>query len=235
MTNCAFCGISISDGEPAGEGVSYCCASCSDRARELDRVYKDLDFAYEATMEALVAALDVREQKTADHSRRVARYSMILAQTLKVEPDLCRRICRGALLHDIGKIGVPDAILLKQGPLTEDEWKVMRKHPELGARILDSVPFLSDAREIVLHHQERFDGSGYPAGLKGEKISFGARIFAVADTLDALLSDRPYHKGMAFEAAIDEIGRQAGATLDPQVVEALAHSEDKIRGVSSVD
>ncbi len=229
MAKCALCGITLSGEISTAKGVTYCCDGCAVRGHELDRVYKELDSAYEATLGALVAALDVREHKTAEHSRRVARYSMILAQALEVEPDVCTRICRGALLHDIGKIGVPDAILLKTGPLDDEEWAVMRQHPEMGARILEAVPFLADAREVVVQHQERFDGSGYPAGLRGEEISLGARIFAVADTLDALLSDRPYHQAISFEAAIDDIRRQAGSMLDPLAVEALLSAKELIR------
>jgi putative nucleotidyltransferase with HDIG domain len=212
----------------------YCCDTCLARAKELGTVHQQLDRAYDATLEALVAALDVREQKTAEHSRRVARYSRLLGNELGISVDLCHRLCRGALLHDIGKIGVPDAVLLKEGPLTEAEWTIMRRHPEMGATILEAVPFLSDAREIVLTHQERYDGSGYPVGLRGEAIPIGARIFAVADTLDALLSDRPYHQAVPFGTALAMIQAQAGTTLDPAVVAALVHAEKQIRKIERV-
>ncbi|HEY5648952.1 MAG TPA: HD-GYP domain-containing protein [Nitrospiria bacterium] len=213
--------------------MTYCCEGCAVRGRELDRVYKEMDSAYEATLEALVAALDIRESKTGKHSRRVARYSMILAQALEVGSEICHRVCRGALLHDIGKIGIPDSILMKTGPLDEEEWAIMRQHPEMGAKILQGIPFLANERKTVLQHQERFDGSGYPAGLRGGEISLGARIFAVADTLDALVSNRPYHQAISFEAAINEIRRQSGTTLDPQVADALVGAEEQIRNVRS--
>lgn len=227
MAQCALCGLAL-PGAPSAIGVAYCCEACSARARELTQVHHQLDQAYDATLEALVAALDVREQKTAEHSRRVARYSMLLAQELEVSTEACRRICRGALLHDIGKIGIPDAILLKAGPLTEAEWVVMRQHPAMGAKIIGAVPFLSNVRDIVLAHQERYDGSGYPAGLRGEAIPLGARIFAVADTLDALLSDRPYHRAMPLKSALAIIQSQSGTTLDPVVVVALVRAEPRL-------
>jgi putative nucleotidyltransferase with HDIG domain len=198
----------------------------------MDRLYRDLGASYDATLEALVEALDLRERKTGEHSRRVARYAMVLAGELGINGEQCRQICRGALLHDIGKIGVPDAILLKWGPLNEAEWAVMRRHPEMGARILEGVPFLAGAREIVLTHQERFDGSGYPAGLRGRRIPLGARIFAVADVLDALLSDRPYHRALPFEAAIGEIRREAGSILDPDV--AAGRGPPALRGARRI-
>jgi HD-GYP domain-containing protein (c-di-GMP phosphodiesterase class II) len=130
-------------------------------------------------------------------------------------------IFRGALLHDIGKIGVPDAILLKPGPLDPQEWEEMRKHPQVGFNILKSIGFLKIPAEIVLSHQERYDGTGYPRALGGDAIPLGARIFAVADALDAMASDRPYRKSLGFERAIQEIARQSGTQFDPQVVEAL--------------
>ncbi len=229
MAQCGLCGVSAPLAGLPPEGVTFCCDACLRRAKELTAVHGQLDRAYDATLEALVAALDVRERKTGEHSRRVARYGMVLGNELGISGDPCRRMCRGALLHDIGKIGVPDAVLLKEGPLTDAEWALMRLHPELGAKILEAVPFLSAEREIVLAHQERYDGSGYPRGLKGEAIPLGARIFAVADTLDALLSDRPYHRGVPFEAASATIRAQAGITLDPAVVAALFRAEQQIR------
>lgn len=234
MAQCALCGVALPAVDDSTAGALFCCEECRGRFRELGAVHRQLDQAYDATLEALVAALDVRERKTAEHSRRVARYSMALAGELGLPDDACRRLCRGALLHDIGKIGVPDAVLLKEGPLTEAEWTIMRRHPEMGAKILEGVSFLTDEREIVLAHQERYDGSGYPAGLKGEAIPIGARIFAVADTLDALLSDRPYHRAVPFETALATIQAQSGTTLDPAVVAALVGAERQIRKIESV-
>jgi HD-GYP domain-containing protein (c-di-GMP phosphodiesterase class II) len=137
----------------------------------------------------------------------------------------------GALLHDIGKIGIPDAILGKPGPLTEAEWKVMHTHPEIGARILSGVPFLSEAAQIVLCHEERFDGSGYPRGLVGEAIPLGARLFAAIDTLDAITSDRPYRSDDSFDAARAEIVRRRGTQFDPVAVDAFLGEEDALRAM----
>jgi putative nucleotidyltransferase with HDIG domain len=239
MAQCALCGVALpaveSSMKPSGAGALFCCDECRGRFRELGDVHRQLDQAYDATLEALVAALDIRERKTAEHSRRVACYSRLLASELNIPGKLCHRLCRGALLHDIGKIGVPDAVLLKEGPLTEAEWTIMRRHPEMGATILEAVPFLADEREIVLTHQERYDGSGYPAGLRGEAIPIGARIFAVADTLDALRSDRPYHRAVPFETALTVIRAQSGTTLDPAVVAALVGVQHQFQGVDGID
>src|SRR5205814_1731753 len=138
--------------------------------------------------------LDAREHETSDHSQRVVRYTVAIARRMSIPEDQIEHIGRGALLHDIGKIGVPDSILLKPGPLTNAEWTEMRKHPEVGYRILESIDFLRPAAEIVLAHQERWDGNGYPRGLTGESLPLGARIFMIADTLDAMTSDRPYRR-----------------------------------------
>jgi HD-GYP domain-containing protein (c-di-GMP phosphodiesterase class II) len=137
-----------------------------------------------------------------------------------VDPELTD-IYRGALLHDVGKIGIPDAILRKPGKLNAEEWVEMRKHPEIGDRILQGIQFLDGARPIVRAHQERYDGKGYPKGLKGTEIPLGARIFAVVDTLDAMTSDRPYRKALPYEAAYDEITRFRGVQFDPDVVDAF--------------
>ena len=191
------------------------------RPADLRRALVEVEAAYHSTLYALVAALDAREHETGDHSQRVGRYTLALADRMGVPMEKRNDIFRGALLHDIGKIGVPDAILLKPGPLDAAEWEEMRKHPQTGFNILKSIGFLRLPAEIVLSHQERFDGSGYPRGLKGDRITVGARIFAVADALDAMASDRPYRRSLGFEQAIREIARQSGTQFDPQVVEAL--------------
>lgn len=147
--------------------------------------------AYERLVEALAAALDLREHATGLHSKRVACHTLVLARHFYSDPGILRQIYWGSLLHDIGKIGVPDAILLKPGRLTEDEWAVMRQHPRTGYDILATVPQLAAAAEIMLSHEEHFDGSGYPRGLRGEAIPRPARLFAVIDTLDAMTSNRP--------------------------------------------
>ncbi len=177
--------------------------------------------AYQATVSALVSALDAREHSTERHSERVCAYALRLAREFGVAPALRRSLAVGALLHDVGKIGVPDSILMKPGPLTDDEWLLMRQHPESGARIVGEVPSLDDARNIVLCHHERFDGSGYPRGLVGAEIPLDARIFAVADTLDALTSVRPYRSPVPYAEARRMIEEEAGSHFDPGVLEAF--------------
>jgi len=177
--------------------------------------------AYTSTLSALVAALDAREHETSDHSQRVVRYTMAIARRMGIAGEQVDRIARGALLHDIGKIGVPDSILLKAGPLTPSEWIEMRKHPEIGHQILQSIGFLAEPAEIVLAHQERWDGGGYPRGMRGPQIPLGARIFAIADTLDAMTSDRPYRRGVSYDEARAEIARCSGTQFDPACVEAF--------------
>jgi putative nucleotidyltransferase with HDIG domain len=190
-----------------------------EKTRELERAYLEINATYTLTLEALVTALDARECETGNHSQRVVRTTLAIADRMGINGEEREHIARGALLHDIGKIGVPDHVLLKPGRLTEDEWVDMRKHPEIGARILSGIKFLEPAAEIVLAHQERWDGDGYPRGLKGEEIPVGARIFAVADALDAITSDRPYRRGRSLQYAREEIHRHAGTQFDPLVVE----------------
>jgi putative nucleotidyltransferase with HDIG domain len=192
-----------------------------EKTSDLRNALAEVEAAYHSTLYALVAALDAREHETGDHSQRVGRYTLALADRLGVPPAERNDMFRGALLHDIGKIGVPDAILLKPGPLDPEEWAEMRRHPQIGWNMIRSIGFLKVPAEIVLSHQERFDGSGYPRGLQGEEIHLGARIFAVVDTLDAMTSDRPYRKSMGFPAAIAEIQRWSGVQFDPRVVVAL--------------
>jgi len=175
----------------------------------------------QALLEGLIAALDYRDAETQWHSRRVSLYARRLAQQLGIpEPDLTV-VEHGALLHDIGKIGVRDRVLLKPGPLTTDEWTEMKRHPELGWALLQRVDYLRPASSIVMQHQEKWDGSGYPTGLKGDAIVIGARIFHVVDTLDAMTSDRPYRKARPFADAREEIRRCAGTQFDPSVVDAF--------------
>ncbi|GAC1342380.1 MAG: hypothetical protein NVS2B9_10390 [Myxococcales bacterium] len=189
--------------------------------RVLSRAVAGVAEAYQSTLSALVAALDARESETADHSQRVVRFTLAIADKLGVPADECEQIGRGALLHDIGKIGVSDKILLKPGPLTRCEWIEMRRHPEIGHQILRGIPFLSSAAEIVLCHQERWDGGGYPRGLVHDEIPLGARIFAIADTFDAMTSDRPYRQASSIAHARREIGRCAGSQFDPGCVRAF--------------
>lgn len=184
---------------------------------------------YSALADALAAALDAREHETGMHSRRVACHTLVLARRFTSDDMELQQVYWGALLHDVGKIGVPDNILLKNGPLDSGEWEIMRTHPEIGHRILSSVPFMETAAEIVLSHEERYDGTGYPRGLRGDAISLWARLFAVIDTLDAMTSDRPYRAGLPFDDARKEIERMAGTQFDPIAVEAFVAEQQILR------
>jgi response regulator RpfG family c-di-GMP phosphodiesterase len=197
-----------------------------EKTAELQRALREVEQSYQSTLHALVQALDAREHETSDHSQRVVRYTLAIAERMGLPGGLLPDIGRGALLHDIGKIGVPDAVLLKEGPLEPEEWKEMRLHPQIGWRMIRSIPFLQAAAEIVLSHQERWDGSGYPRGLQGEAIPVGARIFAVADTFDAMTSDRPYRQGTSFGSARQEIARCAATQFDRRCVEAFLSIEE---------
>jgi response regulator RpfG family c-di-GMP phosphodiesterase len=192
-----------------------------DRTAELQQALQDLETTYSTTLWALVAALDAREHELSNHSQRVVRYTLAIARRLGLPDQELPDIGRGALLHDIGKIGITDAILHKPGKLTEEEWVVMRTHPQIGFDILKAIPFLGSPAEIVLAHQERFDGKGYPRGLAGDGVPLGARIFAIADTYDAITSDRPYRKRQSAEAAREEMRRCSGTQFDPRCVEAF--------------
>lgn len=188
------------------------------RSAQLREAIETLRLTYDSTLQALSTALDSREADSAGHSLRIMRYARRIARELGLGEREVRALEQAALLHDVGKIGVPDEILLKPGRLTPAEWEVMRRHPEIGSRILWGIKFLREAAEIVLRHQERFDGSGYPGGLCGREIVLGARVLAVADTLECMTSDRPFQAATTFEAARDEIARVAGSQLDPEIV-----------------
>ena len=190
-------------------------------ALENAQLFNDLSMSYEQTLEALVTALDARERETEQHTRRVVLYSMALAKKTGLSDEELIEIRRGALMRDIGKIWVPDAILQKPGPLTEEEWVVMRRHPEEGLRILQGIIFFEGAVDIVGSSHEHYDGSGYPRGLVGDQIPLGARIFAVADAFDAITSDRVYRKAQPFKAAYEEIMRCRGTQFAPKVVDAF--------------
>lgn len=188
------------------------------RTEMLRQAVEDLENSYDITLEALGDALDLKDSETEGHSKRVTAYTIALARAMGIHPAEIKIIARGAFLHDIGKMAIPDSILRKPGALTPEEQATMKEHCELGYNILRKIPFLSEAAEIVLSHQEFFDGSGYPNGLRGAEIPIGARIFAIADTLDAITSDRPYRKARSFEVAREEIARYAGRQFDPAVV-----------------
>jgi putative nucleotidyltransferase with HDIG domain len=207
-----------------------------EKTRELDSAYRQINTNYNLTLEALVTALDARECETGSHSIRVVQVTLCIADRMGIIGEEREHIARGALLHDIGKIGVPDQVLLKPGKLTDEEWVEMKKHPEIGARILSGISFLEPAAEIVLAHQERWDGHGYPRGLRGEQIPIGARIFAVADALDAITSDRPYRRGRGFTYAREEIARHSGSQFDPTVVSHfMTITEDEWKRIRGED
>lgn len=200
----------------------------AERTQQLSIALQDLEQSYDYTLEALGGALDAKDAETEGHCQRVTAFTITIAKAMGVEKGLLRQIARGAFLHDIGKMGVPDQILRKPGPLTTDEREIMRRHCKIGFDVLQRIPFLKEAAEIVLSHQECFDGSGYPRGLRGEQIPVGARIFAVADTLDAMISDRPYRKALPISAARDEIRRFSGRQFDPRVVEVFLAQPDSL-------
>jgi response regulator RpfG family c-di-GMP phosphodiesterase len=191
------------------------------RTRELDGALRSLERGYRMTLKALVAALETRDLETHGHSERVVNFSLRLGRELGLDDGQMRSLEFGSLLHDIGKIGVPDAILRKPARLSEEEWREMRLHPERGRQILCDIEFLEGASHVVAQHHEYWDGSGYPAGLRGEEIDLNARIFAVADAFDAIISDRVYRAGRAYDVALAELERCAGRQLDPRVVEAF--------------
>jgi len=176
---------------------------------------------YDATLTALTSALDFRDNETGGHSDRVVAYMELLLAQLNIRGPELATLRRGALLHDVGEIGVPDNVLRKPTALSEGEWAVMKRHPEFGARIIAGIPFLEDVARIVRHHHERWDGMGYPDGLKGDRIPLGARIFAVGDSFDAMTSDRPYRRGLLIDAAREEIRRCASSQFDPAIVTAF--------------
>src|SRR3954451_2614274 len=185
------------------------------RARELERSYFHKG-------RAPAAAVEARDGYTGAHIQRVHAIGLLLAREVAPEQAADPQLAYGFLLHDIGKLSVPDAVLKKPGPLTDTEWTLMRRHPEAGARILDAIPFLDRAVDVVLHHHERWDGRGYPAGLHEDGIPLWARIFSVADTVDAITSNRPYRRGRPLDEAIDEILSRAGSQFDPDCATALA-------------
>jgi PAS domain S-box-containing protein len=185
----------------------------------LAKTAQDLMEAYDATLQGWSTALEMRERETAGHCQRVVHYTLELARSMGIDDDEMIHIQRGALLHDIGKMGIPDSILLKPGPLSEDEWMIMRQHPTYAHRLLSSIPYLLPALDIPYYHHERWDGSGYPKGLAGEDIPLIARIFAVVDVWDALSSDRPYRPAWTTEVVLKYLRDQSGKQFDPKVVE----------------
>lgn len=191
------------------------------RTEQLRQAMTDLERSYDITLEALGDALDLKDAETEGHSKRVTAFTIAVARAMGLPSDRIRVIARGAFLHDIGKMAIPDAILRKPGALTGEETAIMQEHCYRGYQMLRKIPFLAEAADIVYSHQEKFDGSGYPRGLKGEQITLGARIFAVADTLDAITSDRPYRAAQPTRAALTEINKFGGTQFDPDVVKVF--------------
>jgi putative nucleotidyltransferase with HDIG domain len=198
------------------------------RTEQLRQAMTDLERSYDITLEALGDALDLKDAETEGHSKRVTAFTIAIARAMGLSQDKIRVIARGAFLHDIGKMAIPDAILRKPGALTEAETEIMREHCFRGYQMLKKIPFLSEASEIVYAHQERFDGTGYPRGLSGKDIPLGARIFSVADTLDAITSDRPYRAAQTIQVAREEVERFSGRQFDPEVVRVFLEMPDTI-------
>jgi putative nucleotidyltransferase with HDIG domain len=193
-----------------------------ERTAQLNQSLAQLEQSYDDTLEALGSALDLKDAETEGHCQRVTAFTISIAKAMPVPNNYLAILARAAFLHDIGKMAIPDGILRKPGPLTDDEKQIMRTHCEIGYNMLIRIPFLRDAAEIVLAHQEFFDGTGYPRGLKGDQVPLGARIFTIADSLDAMISDRPYRRALPMSHAREEIRRCSGTQFDPKVVEVFS-------------
>ncbi|MBV9484130.1 MAG: response regulator [Acidobacteria bacterium] len=198
------------------------------RTEQLRKTMSDLERSYDVTLEALGDALDLRDAETEGHSKRVTAYTIAIARAMGLPKEEISVIARGAFLHDIGKMAIPDHILRKPGKLTYEEMLTMREHCYHGYQIVKKIPFLIEAVDIVYSHQEKFDGTGYPRGLRGTEIPLGARIFSIADTLDAMTCDRPYRKAQPLDAARVEIKRCSGSQFDPEIVEVFLRMPDNI-------
>ena len=198
------------------------------RTDMLRKTLSDLERSYDITLEALGDALDLKDAETEGHSKRVTAFTIAIARAMKLPQEKVRVIARGAFLHDIGKMAIPDSILRKPGRLTPEEQAIMREHAHLGYQVLRRIPFLHDAADIVYSHQERYDGTGYPRGLRGDQIPLGARIFAVADTFDAMTSDRPYRAAQSIATGRREIERQSGKQFDPEIVKEFLDIPERI-------
>lgn len=190
-------------------------------AIENAKLYSDIKKSFYDTVEALAEAIEKKDRYTGGHTKRVVYYSTCIAKYMDLTPEELERIKLGAILHDVGKIGIEDKVLKKEAPLTPEEWRVMQKHPEIGGDILDRVDSLKDVVGAMKYHHERWDGKGYPLGLKGEEIPLVARVVSVADTYDAMVSTRPYRKGLDPKIAFDEIVKHSGEQFDPVVVDAF--------------
>src|SRR5579862_5457907 len=200
----------------------------ADRTHALRKALSDLERSYDITLEALGDALDLKDAETEGHSKRVTAFTIAIARQLDLPQERVRIIARGAFLHDVGKMAIPDAILRKPGRLSPEEQAIMREHAYLGYQILRKIPFLHEAADIVYSHQERYDGSGYPRGLRADQIPLGARIFAIADTFDAMTSDRPYRAAQSIASGRREIERHSGKQFDPEIVKVFLSVSEHI-------
>lgn len=226
---CGYCGTAVANRLWVLRGKTCFCEQCLLELPPLAAQTAEESAMYADFVEALVQALDLREHETGLHSQRVACHTQLLARCLSIDATWLNQVYWGALLHDIGKIAVADHILQKQDSLSEEEWNVMHRHPQDGRQLVSALAGLTDAAEIVFAHEERFDGSGYPRGLRGEEIPLGARIFAIFDALDAITSDRPCHKARPFAAAKEEILSMTGIRFDPLVVDVFLSEEARLR------
>lgn len=188
------------------------------QAVEIKAAYDTLEATYDQTLASLISALDARDQETEGHSVRVSSMATMLGETLGFTHQQLKVLERGSLLHDIGKIGISDTILHKPGPLTAEEWKIMKLHPNIGAKIVEGIPFLQDTIPLIRHHQERWDGTGYPDGLAGEEIPILARMFSIVDAFDALTSNRPYRVKISIAETLQYLNEQSGILFDPYIV-----------------
>jgi|GEM_PF-735609 len=200
----------------------------SEQKVEIETAYNKLNNSYKNTVSALSNAVDARDTYTAGHSARVTKISMLIGKTLKLSKGELEKLEYAALFHDIGKIGIPDYILHKNGKLTDTEFEIIKKHPEMGVNILKTIEFLAEGLSIIKHHHEKFVGNGYPDNIKGDDIPLGARIIAIADTYDAMTSDRPYRKGLSHDKAVEEILLNKGLQFDYKLVDAFMEIEQSI-------
>lgn len=223
---CQHCGKLLERQPYISVGTTYCSEHCFLKTIDVCASQEDM---FNLLAETLVNALDLREHETGLHSKRVACHTMVLARRFTSDSNVLQQIYWGTLLHDLGKIGISDAILLKAGSLTESEWIEMRTHPEKGYHLISRIPAMTDAANIILCHEERYDGSGYPKGLSGDRIPLGARLFMVIDALDSITSNRPYRKSHSFEFAKAEILRMKGSQFDPEAVDAFSAEEEVLR------
>ena len=196
--------------------------------KEIETTRDNLLLYYEGTIKALIRAIDAKDHYTFDHSEHVARLSLSIADEIGFSMIMKDKLEHAAIMHDIGKIGINEQILRKESLLTEEEHIEMRKHPEIGARIVRAVPFLEDTIDVILYHHERFDGNGYPEGLEGDKIPLTARIVSIADTIDAMTRDRPYRNALSLSQMIDELKKGAGTQFDPEIVKLINDNKIKL-------